>query len=73
VEQLLHPVELDEAATFDPLLKLKADTFLITLPLSHRGHLTLLRPLKTIFSKSCSQLGQWYSKIGMFCSFFNQL
>jgi hypothetical protein len=64
--QLLHPPDFEEEATsLDPLLKLKADTFLVTLLPLHRGHWTLVLPLKTIFSKSLSQLGQWYSKIGM--------
>jgi hypothetical protein len=37
--QLLHPVDFEEEATsLDPLLKLKADIFLVTLPPLHRGH-----------------------------------
>jgi len=66
--QLLHPadVEEEEEATLpDPLLKLKVETFLVTLLPSHRGHRTFVLSLKTIFSKSSSQLGQWYSKIGI--------
>jgi hypothetical protein len=57
---------LEEAATnLDPLLKLKAESFLVTLPLLHLGHCTLALSLKTIFSKSSSHLGQWYSKMGI--------
>jgi hypothetical protein len=58
VEQLPQPPELEEATNLDPLLKLKAETFLFTLLLLQRGHLTLVLALKTICSKSSRQLGQ---------------
>ncbi|KPK84795.1 MAG: hypothetical protein AMJ94_19755 [Deltaproteobacteria bacterium SM23_61] len=38
----------------DPLLKLKAEIFLLTLLLLHLGHWTLVLSLETIFSKSSS-------------------
>jgi hypothetical protein len=39
LEQPLHPPAWEEAATnLDPLLKLKAETFLVNLPLLHLGH-----------------------------------
>jgi hypothetical protein len=66
LEQPLHPPALEEEATnLDPLLKLKAETFLLTLLLLHLGHWTFGLSLKTIFSKSWSHLGQWYSKMGI--------
>jgi hypothetical protein len=52
LEQLPQPVEPEAATNLDPLLKLKAETFLLTFPPWHFGHLILVELLKTICSKS---------------------